>query len=152
MVSIDRLVKIYNNFGDRENLSPLGSADEELAWNMTLTPKQENWLERFICVWDYTQEKEYGTMAKEKKLDEMNNEELSNSWKTRIEKYLKGRTIVKIEYCSEEEMEHQGWHNQPIQILLDNGTWLTPTSDDEGNNGGAIHTNIKELPIIPVIY
>ena len=59
MVSIDRLVKIYNNFGDRENLSPLGSADEELAWNMTLTPKQENWLERFISVWDYTQEKEY---------------------------------------------------------------------------------------------
>ena len=91
-------------------------------------------------------------MAKEKKLDEMNNEELSNSWKTKIEKYLKGRTIVKIEYCSEKESELQGWHNQPIQILLDNGTWLTPTSDDEGNNGGAIHTNIKEFPIIPVIY
>ena len=77
-------------------------------------------------------------MAKEKKLEDMNNEELSNSWKTRIEKYLKGRTIVKIEYCSEKESEEQGWHNQPIQILLDNGTWLTPTSDDEGNNGGAI--------------
>jgi hypothetical protein len=59
MVSIDRLVKIYNNFGEREELSPLGSADEELAWNMTLTPKQENWLERFISVWDYTQEKEH---------------------------------------------------------------------------------------------
>ena len=42
-------------------------------------------------------------MAKEKKLEDMNNEELSNSWKTRIEKYLKGRTIVKIEYCSEKE-------------------------------------------------
>ena len=59
MRSIETLVKIYNNFGDREELSPLGSADEELAWNMTLTPKQENWLERFISVWDYTQEKEY---------------------------------------------------------------------------------------------
>jgi hypothetical protein len=57
--SIETLVKIYNNFGEREELSPLGSADEELAWNMTLTPKQENWLERFISVWDYTQEKEY---------------------------------------------------------------------------------------------
>ena len=49
-------------------------------------------------------------------------------------------------------MEEQGWHNQPVQILLDNGTWLTPTSDDEGNNGGAIHTNLSTLPIIPVIY
>ena len=48
MVSIDRLVTIYNNFGDRENLSPLGSADEEIMWNSKLTPKQVNWLERFI--------------------------------------------------------------------------------------------------------
>ena len=53
MVSIDTLVKIYNNFGDREKLSPLGSADEELMWNSKLTPKQVNWLERFIIVWDY---------------------------------------------------------------------------------------------------
>tara|TARA_R110002012_G_C11300058_1_gene573215 strand:+ start:28 stop:243 length:216 start_codon:yes stop_codon:yes gene_type:complete len=53
MVSIDRLVKIYNNFGDREKLSPLGSADEEVMWNDKLTDKQVNWLERFIIVWDY---------------------------------------------------------------------------------------------------
>ena len=36
MVSIETLVKIYKNFGDRENLSPLGSADEELMWNSNL--------------------------------------------------------------------------------------------------------------------
>ena len=53
MVSIDTLVNIYNNFGDREKLSPLGSADEEIMWNNKLTPKQVNWLERFIVVWDY---------------------------------------------------------------------------------------------------
>ena len=53
MVSIDTLVKIYKNFGDRENLSPLGSADEEIMWNNKLTDKQVNWLERFIVVWDY---------------------------------------------------------------------------------------------------
>jgi len=76
---------------------------------------------------------------------------LTESWAKRIEKYLVGRTIVKVDYCSEELANEQGWHCQPIQILLDNGTWLTPTSDDEGNNGGAIHTNIKELSIIPVI-
>jgi len=53
MVSIDTLVKIYNNFGDREKLSPLGSADEEIMWNDKLTDKQVNWLERFVIVWDY---------------------------------------------------------------------------------------------------
>ncbi len=53
MVSIDTLVKIYNNFGDREKLSPLGSADEEIMWNNKLTDKQVSWLERFVIVWDY---------------------------------------------------------------------------------------------------
>lgn len=52
MRSIETLVKIYNNFGDRENLSPLYSADEML-FDDNLTDKQRNWIERFIYVWDY---------------------------------------------------------------------------------------------------
>ena len=53
MVSIDTLVKIYKNFGERQNLSPLLSADEML-FEPNLTYKQKNWIERFIIVWDYT--------------------------------------------------------------------------------------------------
>ena len=68
MVSIETLVKIYNNFGDREELSPLYSADEELMWNQQLTPKQEKWLERFIVVWDYTQKRDYELWQKKKNL------------------------------------------------------------------------------------
>ena len=52
MLSIDTLVKIYKNFGDRENLSPLCSADEML-FDEKLTNKQKTWIERFIVVWDY---------------------------------------------------------------------------------------------------
>ena len=76
---------------------------------------------------------------------------LSESWEKRIEKNLVGRKIVKVEYCTEDLADEQNWSSRPLQILLDNGTWLTPTSDDEGNDGGAIHTNINELPIIPII-
>jgi len=50
--SIETLVKIYNNFGDREKLSPLYSADEML-FDDNLTNKQRSWIERFIVVWDY---------------------------------------------------------------------------------------------------
>ena len=67
MVSIDRLVKIYNNFGDRENLSPLCSADEML-FDDNLTNKQRNWIERFIVVWDYAQERDYEQWQKKKNL------------------------------------------------------------------------------------
>ena len=91
-------------------------------------------------------------MAKTKKLDEMTNNELALSWQKRIEKYLLGKSIIKLEYMSEEDANKFGWSKRPIQILLNNGVWLTITQDDEGNNGGAIHTNIKKLEIIPVIY
>ena len=53
MVSIKTLVKIYKNFGEREKLSPLLSADEML-YEPNLTKKQSNWIKRFIIVWDYT--------------------------------------------------------------------------------------------------
>ena len=156
MVSIEKLVDLYNNFGDREKLSPLLSADEML-FDDNLTNKQRNWIERFIVVWDYTtnldvQLKKKEKMKKAKKLDEMTNDELSKAWQKKIEKHLLGKSIIKVEYMSEKDSEEQGWSNRPIQILLNNGVWLTMTSDDEGNSGGAIHTNIKELPIIPVIY
>jgi hypothetical protein len=47
--------------------------------------------------------------------------------------------------------EEQGWYRRPIQIRLEDGTWLTPSQDDEGNDGGSLYTNIEKLPIIPVI-
>jgi hypothetical protein len=43
-----------------------------------------------------------------------------------------------------------GWTNQPCEIYLDNGTILTPSADDEGNDAGAIFTNIKEMPVLGV--
>ena len=47
--------------------------------------------------------------------------------------------------------KEQGWYKRPIQILLSNGTWLTPSMDDEGNDGGALFTSDEDLPTIPVI-
>ena len=84
--------------------------------------------------------------------EKIKKEELAYSWQKRIEKHLLGKSIIKVEYMSEKDSEEQGFDCRPIQLLLNNGIWLTITSDDEGNDGGAIHTNIKELPIIPVIY
>jgi hypothetical protein len=52
---------------------------------------------------------------------------------------------------SQTDAEEQDWCNRPIQIQLDNKIWLTPTSDDEGNEGGSIHTNLKKDHIIPTL-
>ena len=71
-------------------------------------------------------------------------------WNKLVNKYLVGRQIVKVKWLSPKESEKlMGWSQQPCEIYLDNGTVLTPSSDDEGNEAGAIFTNIKELPTIP---
>jgi len=63
MVKLDTLTDIYNRWGDKEKLQPLGSADEELFANQDLTSTQRNWLKRFIEVWEYAQGKDYAEWA-----------------------------------------------------------------------------------------
>ena len=72
-----------------------------------------------------------------------------NYWQKLVDKHLVGRKIVKVNWLHPKETEEVfGWSQQPCEIYLDNGTVLTPSQDDEGNDAGAIFTNIKELPTI----
>ena len=76
---------------------------------------------------------------------------MHDQWQKKLKKHLVGRTIVKVEWLSPKRTEKLlGWRNQPCEIYLDNGTILTPSADDEGNDAGAIFTNIKEMPVLPV--
>ena len=73
---INKLCDIYNRWGDKNNLQPLGSADEEVMWNNKLTDKQVNWLERFIIVWDKAEKRDNKMMSDEnrkEKKDDCNN-------------------------------------------------------------------------------
>ena len=72
-------------------------------------------------------------------------------WNELANKHLVGRTIVKVKWLSPKESKRLlGWEYQPCEIFLDNGTILTPSSDDEGNNAGAFKTNIEEISTLPV--
>jgi len=83
----------------------------------------------------------------------MTNQKASNenSWEKRIAKCLVGRKIVEIRYLSKEESENCGFYNLPLVLILDNGEWLMPMRDDEGNDGGAMATSYKNLSTIPVM-
>ena len=81
----------------------------------------------------------------------MTDKENELRWVKSISKLLVGKKIIKVEYMSEKLAEEQGWYRRPIQILLNDGTWLTPSQDDEGNDGGSLFTNSEDLPTIPVI-
>ena len=78
-------------------------------------------------------------------------QEVEKYWTDLISKHLVGKTITKVEYIDNAEMEENMWHKRPIAIQLDNKHWLIPMMDDEGNDGGAISPTIGELQTIPVI-
>ena len=57
-MTIDLLVKIYNKWGEDNDIKNLGSADEMLYWDSNLSEDQEEWLEKFIKVWNKLENKE----------------------------------------------------------------------------------------------
>ena len=62
---------------------------------------------------------------------------------------LLNKKIVKVEYMTVKESEHMMWSYQPVCFLLDNGNWVFPMADDEGNDAGALAVgNNKMLPVL----
>ena len=64
-MTIDILVKVYKKWGQDNNIKNLESADEMLLrcvsiHHSNLSEDQEQWLEKFIKVWDKLQNKERG--------------------------------------------------------------------------------------------
>jgi len=76
--------------------------------------------------------------------------ELEQKWTNDIAALLVGKKITKVRYMTEAERDQIGWYGRPIVILLDDGTALYPSRDDEGNDAGAIFTNNDSLSTIPV--
>ena len=85
------------------------------------------------------------------KEEPFNGKTIEQYWTDKTAKHLLRKKIIKVEYLPEEIMKEWDWYKRPITIHLDDGTILVAQMDDEGNDGGAIFTNIKELQTIPVI-
>ena len=81
----------------------------------------------------------------------INGKPVEQYWTDLITEKLVGKTITKVEYIGDDEMEDNMWYKKPIAICLDNKYWLIPIMDDEGNDGGAIQTTFHDLQTIPVI-
>ena len=61
-------------------------------------------------------------------------------WKVEASKLI-GRTIVDVRYMSPDEKSGIGWDQSPAILVLDSGDLIYPSSDDEGNGGGALFGN-----------
>ena len=52
--------------------------------------------------------------------------------------HLLGKTIVAIRYLTQEEADGLGWHEKSLVRVLDDGTYIFPSQDDEGNGAGVL--------------
>jgi len=61
---------------------------------------------------------------------------------------IKGATIVEVRHMTDGEIKAEGWtipraHGTPVALVLDNGTVLYASQDQEGNGAGVIFGKAK---------
>lgn len=72
-------------------------------------------------------------------------------WETKASTVLVGRKIKAVRYLLPEEVQNLGWYSRSVVIELDNGVLVWPSSDDEGNDAGALFTTDDRADTLPVI-
>ena len=75
-------------------------------------------------------------------------ERLHEATQRKLQRMLLGQKVKEIRWLTKEEADESGWYYQPIQITFENGVMLAPMSDDEGNEAGAMATNIPSMETI----
>ena len=87
-----------------------------------------------------------------KELHKMSSAELREYWGNKSSNFLVGKTIRRVRYLTESEKEDLGWYRSPLVIEFEDGHWLVPMADDEGNDGGSLWTSsATNLSIIPTV-
>ena len=76
----------------------------------------------------------------------------TNYWTEFAADKLVGKKIVKVEYFSDKEAKNAMWFCRPLCFQLDDGSWLFPMRDDEGNDGGAMAYNDDTFPVLGIDY
>lgn len=72
-------------------------------------------------------------------------------WEAKASTVLVGRKIKAVRYLLPEEVQNLGWYARSVVIELDNGVLVWPSSDDEGNDAGALFTTDDRADTLPVI-
>lgn len=72
------------------------------------------------------------------KLSEKTPEERTEYWNNYSRKHLLNKKIIEVRYLTDEEKEMLGWYGRALILILEDGTLIFPSTDDEGNDAGAL--------------
>jgi hypothetical protein len=85
-------------------------------------------------------------------LEHMSDAELREHWGNLASNFLVGKTIRRVRYLNNQEIEDLGWTRSNVVVEFTDGHWIVPMMDDEGNDSGVLWTSSgSELNIIPSI-
>jgi len=99
-----------------------------------------------------SKEEFYGKIREATKLEgSERTKELKKVWAEEAAKILEGRTIVAVRYMTDKEVKDLAFRRAGIVLMLNDGTFIFPSMDDEGNDSGALFTTSNHLHTIPVI-
>lgn len=78
---------------------------------------------------------------------------LENKWNAKAREALLGKTIIAVNYMDSADAEEMGWYSRPVIFKLSDGSVCYISSDDEGNDGGALFISDKDgkdktLPVL----
>ena len=59
-------------------------------------------------------------------------------WELLVEERVLNKKIVGVKYMPSKDAWDMGWQQRCVMFKLDDGTWLMPQCDDEGNDAGAL--------------
>tara|TARA_R100000008_G_C3490595_1_gene118515 strand:+ start:253 stop:504 length:252 start_codon:yes stop_codon:yes gene_type:complete len=79
-------------------------------------------------------------------------EKTEKRWTKIAKDILLNKTITGVRYMTRKETDNLGWYKRPVAFHLNNGVWIYPSMDDEGNDGGALFTTDEEEPTLPLLY
>jgi hypothetical protein len=74
-------------------------------------------------------------------------------WNKKAKEVLLGKTIVSVNYMTQEDADDMGWNKRPVVFKLSGGTICYLSCDDEGNDGGAMFLSDKKgnHDVLPVL-
>lgn len=77
--------------------------------------------------------------------------DIEKRWTKDCKKFLVGKRVKEVRFLTVEEANEMDWSQRPLVIVFDDGSYIFPSQDDEGNNGGSLFTSDKDLTCIPVL-
>jgi hypothetical protein len=69
---------------------------------------------------------------------------MEDYWNNFAQKKLVGKKITSVRYMTKAEAKNMGWDKRPLVIFFNDGSYIFPSMDDEGNDGGAMYGSTKQ--------